>query len=235
MRQGAGGSLSKRPCSGCASTAPKHREQQGHRRSPALRDRQMNCLACREMADTRRSVPCNSARSPYVYPPPDHHRYGPHPGHGPYPSPHHPAPPPNPPCAPRCEPPACHPRPHGVAFRGFHSCKSEAACIPGGTCQPVGPPHASEELVIFRKRYVCSMKDHCKPGEKDCPYVRTVQYIVEPVWEQVDCTGKADDLKDILQDQQTHEIPKNSDLGHCLACAFPEFHLYEQHIDSDCQ
>ncbi len=113
-------------------------------------------------------------------------------------------------------------------FKGALPCVTEARCIPGDDCVSVSPPKAEEEIVVFRKRYTCKMRDHTKDCDKNCPsYVRTVAYIVEPHWEQVlvtDCS----ELEQIIQDQDVKEVPKTSDLGRSLQNAYPGCRLIEQ-------
>lgn len=172
-------------------------------------------------------MPCNAPRpSPYLHAP---HELPcpPCSGPAPHPSPYHQSP--QPPCPQRCEPVLSHcaPRPHSLSsYRGYSTCRTQAVCLPK-TCPSVKPPKGPVEYVVFRKRYVCSMKDHCKPCEKDCPYIRTIQYIVEPVWEQVCCQNQEQTLDELFGGQEGCEVGKSTDMGHCLACAFPECHLEE--------
>lgn len=88
------------------------------------------------------------------------------------------------------------------------------------------PPKAHEEIVIFRKIYTCCMKDHIKRCEKDCPYVRTVQYIVEPHWEQLVPVNECSAEFIAQLDKWTRRpIPAHSELAHCLACAYDKCFL----------
>ena len=73
------------------------------------------------------------------------------------------------------------------------------------------------------------MKDHVQTCEKECPYVRTVQYTVEPTWEQLDFNdGCPDELKDVLTGLPSEVIPAHSELAHCLQCAYDKCFFEDQ-------
>jgi len=123
------------------------------------------------------------------------------------------------PCPPK-------PKPPDSPYKPWPSCLLPADCIEEGNCKGVMPPKAQEEIVIFRKVYTCCMKDHVKKCEKDCPYVRTIQYIVEPHWEQLvaenDCPPE---LITLLEALSPVPVPAHSELAHCLSCAYDKCFL----------
>ena len=125
-----------------------------------------------------------------------------------------------------CHPCAPKPKPSGPPYKPWPSCLLPPDCIEEGNCKGVMPPKAREEIVIFRKVYTCCMKDHVKKCDKECPYVRTVQYIVEPHWEQLvaetDCSPE---LIRLLDELKPVPVPAHSELAHCLACAYDKCFL----------
>ena len=121
----------------------------------------------------------------------------------------------------------CTPDPY-PGFKAWPSCLLPAGCIPGN-CEGVLPPKARDEIIIFKKTYKCHMKDHVQTCEKECPYVRTVQYTVEPTWEQLDLNEDCPkELKDLLADLPAEVVPAHSELAHCLQYAYDKCFFEDQ-------
>jgi len=100
-------------------------------------------------------------------------------------------------------------------------------CI-DGSCATVSQPLARDELVVFRKRYVCKMTEQKHRGDKEVPYSRTVSYTLETVWEQLELDDNQASTADALNGLQSVVIPNHSELAQCLLCAFDKSFIEEQ-------
>ena len=111
--------------------------------------------------------------------------------------------------------------PHRPAWTAHPSCLLREEKV-HGNCSIVFPPRSIPELVVFRKRYKCSQAEDCQPCTKECPYVRSVQYTVEPVWEQLilDNDECARSVIEALRTAGCKELPSHSDLAQVLQCTF---------------
>ena len=83
--------------------------------------------------------------------------------------------------------------------------------------------------MIFRKRYTCSMEDRIQECLGECPYVRTVRYVVRPHWEQIDVGDECPEaLLEILDALPALSVPGGSSMARCLQCAYDKCYLEEQ-------
>ena len=72
------------------------------------------------------------------------------------------------------------------------------------------------------------MREQIKPCDSACPsYVKTIQYVIEPHWEQV-MLPKVGHLVDKLAALKGKPIPDRSSLADCLQCNFGHCFLIEQ-------
>uniref|UniRef100_A0A6C0C269 Uncharacterized protein n=1 Tax=viral metagenome TaxID=1070528 RepID=A0A6C0C269_9ZZZZ len=134
---------------------------------------------------------------------------------------------------PQHQPKAPHQRQHCPApdckDKVFEPCVlPECHLDPSHDCEGVCPPKVQYEIVVFRKRYKCCNKNTVQNCQKDCPWVQTIQYIIEPVWEQLDVRAAGDDLCSQLNDLKYKELNQHSSLVHCLQCNFDKCYINKQ-------
>ena len=108
------------------------------------------------------------------------------------------------------------------------SCKRPDSSVEGEHCKGVCPPKVKNEIVVFRKRYKCSASNKTQSCDKDCPFIQTVQYIIEPFWEQLDCAKCDDAVITTLDGLPFQPLACNSSLAHCLQCNFDKCEITEQ-------
>ena len=139
-----------------------------------------------------------------------------------------------------CHTPPCHrhhsskhhcPPHHMDHFKLFPSCLLDKTDLPSGHCHGhchgVCPPKVQNEIVVFRKTYKCHMTDKTQDCDKDCPYVRTVQYTIEPVWEHLDSEKLDPEICRTLNSLKYWTLPHNSSLSQCLQCHFDRAYIHE--------